>query len=114
MALSELIRKRIEALLADFYEMRVPLHVRNQVKLTFEFRGDTATLFEDRLVYNDPSRWIHLPVAQFRMDVESLKWTLYCCDRNSKWHLYQEINATNAIEELLAEVDRDPTGIFWG
>jgi hypothetical protein len=114
LALPELTKKRVESLLADFCEKRVPAHVRNQIKLTFEFRGDTATLFEDRPVWNDPSRWAHSAVAQFRIDSETLKWTLYCRDRNSKWHLYQGINATAALEELLAEVDRDPTGIFWG
>lgn len=114
MALPELTRKRVESLLTDFCEKRVPAHVRHQIKLTFEFRGDTAILFEDRPVWNDPSRWTHSAVAQLRIDTETLKWTLYCRDRNSKWHLYQGINATNAIEELLAEVDRDPTGIFGG
>jgi len=113
-ALPELTRKRVESLLADFCEKRVPPHARHQVKLTFELRGDTATLFEDRAVWNDPSRWIHSPVAQLRIDPETLKWLLYCCDRNSEWHLYQEVKATNSIEDLLAEIDRDPTRIFWG
>ncbi len=114
MALPELTKKRVEILLTDFCEKRVPPHVRNQVKLTFEFRGNSATLFEARPVWNDPTRWTHTPVAQFRLDPGSLEWSLYCCDRNSKWHLYQGANPTSALETLLSEVDRDPTRIFWG
>ena len=110
----ELTKKRIETLLADFCEKRIPPHVRNQIKLTYELLGNVATLFEDRPAYNDSSRWTHLPVAQFRFEPETLKWSLYCCDRNCKWHLYQGVKPTTAPEALLAEVDKDPTGIFWG
>jgi len=35
-------------------------------------------------------------------------------DRNSKWHVYDEIEPATDFESLLQEVDDDPTGIFWG
>lgn len=41
-------------------------------------------------------------------------WTLYYADRNSKWHLYYEIEPSADFDDLLREVDEDPTGIFWG
>jgi Protein of unknown function (DUF3024) len=31
-----------------------------------------------------------------------------------RFHEYGRVPATESIEDLLAEVDRDPTGIFWG
>lgn len=114
LSLPELTRKRIETLLSNFCDKRFPPEVGNKIKLTFEFRGDTATLFEDRPVWNDPTQWTHSSVAQFRIDTETLKWSLYCRDRNSKWHFYDGIKATASFEELLIEVDEDPTGIFWG
>jgi Protein of unknown function (DUF3024) len=41
-------------------------------------------------------------------------WSLYWRDRNSRFHAYDLVSPTARIEELLAEVDRDPTAIFWG
>jgi hypothetical protein len=31
-----------------------------------------------------------------------------------RFHAYDLVSPTANIEELLAEVDRDPTAIFWG
>jgi hypothetical protein len=41
-------------------------------------------------------------------------WSLYWRDRNLGFHAYDLVSPTASIEELLAEVDRDPTAIFWG
>jgi hypothetical protein len=64
--------------------------------------------------FRDPSVWTESPVAQFRFDEKTKKWDLYCRDRNSKWYLYSEIDSSANFDGLLKEVDRDPTGIFWG
>jgi hypothetical protein len=42
------------------------------------------------------------------------RWALYCADRNGRWHNYPDTKPTRQIDELLTEVDADPTGIFWG
>lgn len=55
-----------------------------------------------------------MPIAQIRYDDKTGKWTLYCADRNDKWHEYIDIDATKNIDKILAEIDDDPTGIFWG
>jgi len=41
-------------------------------------------------------------------------WSLYWRDRNLKFHEYDRVPASASVEELLAEVERDPTAIFWG
>jgi len=47
-------------------------------------------------------------------DAKTGKWTLYCADRNDRWHKYPELPSTKNIDAILSEIDRDPTGIFWG
>jgi hypothetical protein len=59
------------------------------------------------------NEWSRVPVAQFRYDAEHNHWTLYCADRNSRWHRY-DLVAPGTVEQLLEEIDHDPTGIFWG
>ena len=41
-------------------------------------------------------------------------WLLYCADHNDKWHLFEPHGEGKDIEKLLAEVERDTMGIFWG
>ena len=42
------------------------------------------------------------------------EWTLFWRDRNHRWHRYKYTAPTTEIARLLEEIDRDPTGIFWG
>lgn len=114
MPLPELTKAAVSKKLSQFCNDRVPPHIRDKVRLDFEFRGNNVTLLEIRPVWNDPSQFTHMPVAQLRFENDDLKWTLYCCDRNSKWHIYKNVKATTNIDTLIKEIDADPTGIFWG
>jgi hypothetical protein len=113
-ALSEFTRKQVELKLEAFYERRVPARVREQIRLTWKFRGQAVTLFESRPAFPDFRTWVDIPVAQFRFDTAAKTWELYCADRNGKWHWYIDKLATTDFDALLRAVDEDPTGIFWG
>jgi hypothetical protein len=52
-------------------------------------------------------------VARLRF-TRSRGWQLYWPDRNSHFHLYEAVKPTHDINVLLAEIDSDPTGIFFG
>jgi hypothetical protein len=60
------------------------------------------------------AEWTRLPVARLRYAKATRLWSLYWCDRNRKFHAYEPMPASASVEELLAELDRDPTAIFWG
>lgn len=77
------------------------------------------TIMESRPVFRKPDIWTHMPVAQFRYNSNTKKWALYAPDRNSKWHdyIYWSDSWDGSIgnfDGLLEEVEKDPTGIFWG
>ena len=114
MALPEFTKQLVESRLSSYCEERVPLHVRDQVRLAFKIRGNSVTLFEQRPNFQDKSQWIDLPVAQFRYNPGNTKWTLYCCDRNSKWHEFLPFPPNKDFVKLVNEVEKDSTGIFWG
>lgn len=114
MALPPLVRRLAEAKVSKYCAARVPAHLRDQIRHTFGFRGNSLTLFERRPHYEDNSVWTKLPVAQFRYTEKDRTWTLYWADRNSRWHAYDRIPASRGLDALLAEVDDDPTCIFWG
>lgn len=117
MALPELTRRQLERELSDFCDKRVPAFARHQVRLEYEIRGNAATIVERRAPWRRISPdepWTRLAVARLRFDTAQGNWTLYWRDRNERWHLYQLIEPSSTISELLREIERDPTAIFWG
>jgi hypothetical protein len=58
--------------------------------------------------------WTRFPIARLRYVKTRGVWSLYWRDRNVRFHTYDLVLPTANIEELLAEVDRDPAAIFWG
>ena len=108
------VRQLVDAKLTRFYERRLPAHVRGQIRLSHGIRGNSVTMIEARPVFRNPHEWSELKVAQFRCDPETRAWTLYWADRNGRWHPYYDIEPSTDLDDLLREVDEDPTGIFWG
>ena len=74
-----------------------------------------VTIVERRAPWSDDvgAAWTRVPVARLRYTKIRSQWTLYWCDRNGQFHEHDTAPTTH-VEELLAEIDRDPTGIFWG
>jgi hypothetical protein len=104
-----------EKLLSAFCESRVPAEVRDRVRLEFEIDEVTATLLECRRHWRDASRpWSRSPRARMRFDPKRHGWELLCRDRNAEWHSYGPLPRAKKLEELLAEISEDPTGVFWG
>ena len=54
------------------------------------------------------------PIARLHYTATTKTWTLYWRDRNLKFHRYDLLDPSPCIEDLLTELDRDPTAIFWG
>ena len=114
MAIPALLKTLAETKLAEYCEQRVPEHARSKIRLSFKSHSNSITLSEERPRIDDHSKSTTLSVAQFRFDPQTSKWTLYCADRNSRWHKAIESGPQDKIERLLRHVDRDVTGIFWG
>ena len=114
MALPDVTRARIEKRLSEYCENKVPPEMRDKHRLGFKVRGNSVTLFEERPSFFNPFEWVEIVLAQFRYDPKKKKWTLYCADRNSRWHQYWDLEPDKDFEVLLREVEEDPTFIFWG
>lgn len=104
-------KKKIENILDSYIEQKVPKHARDQVKLNYKIRGDSVTLFEERVGFRS-DQWIQLPVAQFRRN-ENNKWTVYWQDSKDRWHPVDEITPEDDFELQLQAVDRNNQGVFW-
>jgi hypothetical protein len=114
MSIPDAVKVVVESSLISFNEQRIPEHVRDKVRLSYRFRGNSVTMYEERIAFVGRGGWVEIVVAQFRFDPEQRTWTLYCADRNSRWHKYLDLEPNDDFELLLQEVHEDPTGIFWG
>ena len=114
MALPKFTINLIESKLSTYCEQRIPPHAKQQVKLSFKIRGNSVTLFEHRKTFRQDGKWVDIPIAQFRYNPDHSMWTLYCTDRNSKWHEFTPFPPSKNFDDLLTEVNEDSTHIFWG
>ena len=60
------------------------------------------------------SEWTRFPIARLRYVKNTRQWSLYWRDRNLRFHRYDRLLPTPHVDEILIEVDQDPTHIFWG
>jgi hypothetical protein len=102
------------ARIRQFCDGRIPAHLRDEARVEAGVRGKTVTIFDCRPPWHPTlTDWSRVPVAQLRYSPASHAWTLYWADRNSRWHRYDDIDPGTA-DELLDEINQDPTSIFWG
>ncbi|MEO0185474.1 MAG: DUF3024 domain-containing protein [candidate division WOR-3 bacterium] len=114
MTLPEIIRKSVVPKLKVYCKKKFPARLRDRVRGSYRIQGLNITLYEERIGFLPPYEWCKIPVAQFRYDPRDGKWTLYQSDQHSRWELYLDADSTADFDKLLKEVDKDPTGIFWG
>lgn len=114
LALSEFEKQRVMKIFSAYCELKVPHHISDQFRVEFEFRGNEVKLFEYRPYPHDKSKWISHKVARLKKEINTNSWDLYYADRNERWHLFEPYPSDKDMEKLLAEVEKDSTGIFWG
>jgi hypothetical protein len=104
------------ARLRRWCDERVPEHARDQVRVDCDLAAGHVTVVERRAPWRPDlgPEWTVRPVARLRYTKARGIWALYWRDRNGRFHPYDRIGPTAQVGELLAELDRDPTGIFWG
>lgn len=104
------------AAIARFCEANSPAEHARHLRAEYGVRGKNVTLYESRPPWDFElgSEWLRQPIAQLRYNPDDRHWRLYYADRNSRWHSYDMVEPTTNLAELIAEIDHDPTCIFWG
>lgn len=97
-------------------QQRVPEHARSQVKVECDVAPRQLTIVECRPPWRQDTgaEWTRFPIARLRYTKATRQWSLYWRDRHLRFHLYDRMMPSPRIDDLLREIDRDPTGIFWG
>lgn len=95
---------------------RVPEHARDQVRVECEIAPRHLTIVERRVPWRADvgPEWTSFPIARLRYTAANKSWTLLWRDRNLRFHAYDLLAPSRSVEDLLAELGRDPSCIFWG
>ena len=115
MAMPPSVRDDAIERVAAFCERRVPADLADEIRLEYRVRGNGITMVERRPPWHPDAgtEWSTVTVAQVRYDDVTGKWSLFAPDSHGRWHACDGAAASN-LDRLLAEVDAEPTGIFWG
>jgi len=103
-------KKRLEKILDDYIERKIPKELKEEYKIIYKFRGNTITLSQDRPSYR-PGQRVELPIAQFRY--EDSNWKVYWKDSKEKWHFVDDIKPIEDFEKQLKTIDKNEFGYFW-
>lgn len=114
MALPDVAVGRVRRWVADQNE-RIDNQI-DEMRVEMDVDARSITILECRPPWDDvvDRTWSRQPIARLRYTSSVGSWQLYWSDRNSKFHRYEEVDATPKVDRLLAEIDEDPNCIFWG
>jgi hypothetical protein len=108
-------RKRIENAIAAFVARhRPPVHLRDQIDLSFRFDGRRVEIFEIRPHWNNPTQKIEESVGKARYLKSRDTWLVYWQRADLKWHKYAPMPEVSNIEDFLRLVDEDKHACFFG
>lgn len=95
---------------------RVPEDMRNRVRVECEVAGRDVTIVERHPPWAPQAgpNWSTNPVARLRYLTSRGVWRLYWPGSDERWHEYSDLPFARDVRDLLEEIDRDPTALFWG
>ena len=114
MAFTNIEVQQINSVMGSYCQGRIPEHLWSELEIRFRVDGQAVTVYERRPTFQIPGKFTECAVARFRYNRQTRLWTLYWADRNLRWHIYERIKPARNLKVLVEEVERDPTGIFWG
>lgn len=95
---------------------RLAVQQHDQLRVEFEQPGNALTILECCPAWRPDlgPGWSRHGVARLLYNASSGAWSLFWRDRNLRIHRYEHYPPSAHVADLLAEIDRDPTVIFWG
>jgi hypothetical protein len=111
-----MLPERDVAAIKSYCERRNDPETSDQLRVEAQVEPTTVTIVERRAPWMPDlgPEWTTVGVARLRYTATKREWTLQSADSNGRWSRYEYINPVARIDVLLNEIDRDPTGIFWG
>jgi hypothetical protein len=91
-----------------------PPHIRAKVDLAFRIDGQSVEIFEIRRHWRDESKKREHPIAKAAYNKSRRNWKVYWRMADLRWHGYAPNPEVATIENVLAVVQKDEHGCFFG
>ena len=114
MSFNELELKRIDRTVGELCRRKTRPQYADQLRFECEIRGHTVSIWEVRPPWDGVGDWTRMGVARFRFFRSRGKWLLYWMRRDLKWHRYDPAEPTPDLAALVAIVEADQYGAFFG
>lgn len=115
MAFNERELEHIDRTVGAFVRRKQPPeHLLDKLRHEVEIEGHKVRIMTIRPSFRDPNRTTRYPVAQFTYNRTQDRWKLYWMRRDMKWHVWPPSEDVERLEDLVAVVEADVHGGFWG
>ena len=114
MAFDELELKRIERTVGELCRRCSPPEHADQLRTVYGVEGHRVTMYEERPPWGGVGEWTHRGLARFRYLRSRDEWRLYWMRQDLRWHLYDPDEMPADLASLVAVVDADKHGAFFG
>ena len=107
------------ALIEQYCADGSPPEFADRARLECVVKGTAVDIVEaTRMSTEFGGDWLRVPAARLRYTATTKSWTLYCFDRNSRAKRYDlwdpDFAQPGTVPAILAEIEADPTNVFWG
>jgi len=114
MAISEFEIFKTDKLAAKFCSDRSAHFPPDQLKICYKIEDQDLYITEVRPRWNKPDETTEMMVAKAKFIKSKGIWKLYWQRQNMKWVVYEPMESSSELSELLDEIGKDPHGCFWG
>ena len=111
---SELELKRIDRTVGELCRRGSPPEHADQLRTVYEVEGHGVSVYEERPPWRGEGEWTRLGVARFRFYRSRREWQLYWMRRDLRWHRYDPDEMPTDLASLVAVVEADEYGAFFG
>jgi hypothetical protein len=113
--MSDTESQHVENTVAAFVaKHRPPVHLREQVDLSYRFDGRSVEIFEIRPRWDKPALKGEESIAKARYLKSRKIWRVYWKRADLKWHSYGPKPEVRTVSAFLKLVEEDEYGCFFG
>ncbi len=114
MAFSEIEIYKIDKFVGVLSNKRAPESIRDKLRYEYRIEGQDVILYEIRPRWDKPDEQTGMPCAKLKFVRSQNVWKLFWHRANMKWYAYDPCKSSRNLAELIAEIDTDPHGCFFG
>ncbi len=114
MSFKELELKRIDRTVGELCRRKTRPEYADQLRFECEIVGHTVSIWEVRPPWDGVGEYTRVGVARLRFVRSRGEWQLYWMRRDLRWHRYDDTAPTPDLAALVAIVEADEYGAFFG